>query len=102
LPLITSHFKDRYADQKWILYDIKRGYGIYYDLTKVEIIKLDFFSKLNTNIQEENYANNELDFQNLWQTYFNNVNITSRKNTKLHTQHLPKRYWKYLIEKNKI
>ncbi|WP_299244193.1 TIGR03915 family putative DNA repair protein [uncultured Aquimarina sp.] len=102
LPLLIYHFKDRYADQKWLIYDIKRSYGIYYDLDKVDMITLDFFSKLKTNIQKENYADNELDFQKLWQTYFNSVNIRSRKNSKLHIQHLPKRYWKYLIEKNEI
>ncbi|WP_299214711.1 TIGR03915 family putative DNA repair protein [uncultured Aquimarina sp.] len=102
LPLLIYHFKDRYADQKWLIYDIKRSYGLYYDLDKVDIITLDFFSKLNTSVQKENYADNELDFQKLWQTYFNSVNIKSRKNSKLHLQHLPKRYWKYLIEKNEI
>ncbi len=102
LPLIISHFKDRYADQKWLIYDIKRSYGIYYNLLKVDIVTLDFFSKLNTSIKKDNYADQELDFQHLWRTYFENVNIKSRKNSKLHMQHLPRRYWKYLIEKNDI
>ena len=31
--------------------------------------------------------------------YFKSTNIVARKNTKLHTQHVPKRYWKYLTEK---
>ncbi|RZJ49641.1 MAG: DUF4130 domain-containing protein, partial [Chryseobacterium sp.] len=26
--------------------------------------------------------------------------IVERKNLKLHVQHVPKRYWKYLTEKN--
>src|SRR5690554_4459137 len=26
LPLITKHFKSRYADQKWIIYDLARNY----------------------------------------------------------------------------
>ncbi|WP_366888226.1 TIGR03915 family putative DNA repair protein [uncultured Aquimarina sp.] len=102
LPLLTHHFKDRYADQKWLIYDMKRAYGIYYNLYKTDIVTLDFFSKSNTGINQDDYANNELDFQNLWCTYFNSVNIKSRKNTKLHVQHIPKRYWKYLIEKNDI
>ena len=102
LPLLTHHFKDRYADQKWLIYDIKRAYGIFYDLHKVDIITLDFFSKLNTSIDQSAYADKELDFQNLWRTYFKSVNIKTRKNKKLHLQHLPKRYWKYLIEKNEI
>lgn len=35
LPLINSHFKSRYADQKWIIYDLKRNFGIAYDLRVV-------------------------------------------------------------------
>ncbi|WP_370449257.1 DUF4130 domain-containing protein [Aquimarina sp. AD1] len=53
-------------------------------------------------MNKEYYTNDELEFQQLWKTYFDNVNIKSRKNSKLHIQHLPKRYWKYLIEKNNI
>jgi probable DNA metabolism protein len=32
LPLIRKHFKDRYQDQKWMIYDLRRNYGILYDL----------------------------------------------------------------------
>ena len=31
LPLIGEHFRQRYQDQNWAIYDLKRGYGIYYD-----------------------------------------------------------------------
>ncbi|WP_271767423.1 TIGR03915 family putative DNA repair protein [Aquimarina algiphila] len=100
LPLIIFHFKDRYADQKWLIYDLKRSYGIYYDLKTVQIITIDDFSRRNTKISPEKLSSSELEFQMLWTTYFNHVNIKSRKNNKLHKQHLPKRYWKYLTEKN--
>ena len=29
LPLIVPHFKSRYADQSWIIYDTKRNYGMH-------------------------------------------------------------------------
>ena len=29
LPLIISHFKERYADQRWLIYDVRRKYGLY-------------------------------------------------------------------------
>ncbi|RYE25413.1 MAG: DUF4130 domain-containing protein, partial [Sphingobacteriales bacterium] len=38
-------------------------------------------------------------YQLLWKSYFNNSNIKERKNMKLHIQHIPRRYWKYLTEK---
>jgi len=99
LPLITNHFKDRYADQKWLIFDTSRTYGIYYNLLSVEIITFQNMEKLSSQILKKNMAPLERDFQKLWQIYYQNVNIKSRKNKKLHLQHLPKRYWKYLTEK---
>lgn len=100
LPLIENHFKNRYADQRWLIYDAKRKYGVYYDLENTTTVELQFdvrssSSKFLAEICDED---EEL-FQNLWRNYFKSVNIESRKNTKLHVQHMPKRYWKNLIEK---
>ena len=44
-------------------------------------------------------AEAEPDYQVLWKSYFDSVNIPERKNMKLHLQHVPRRYWKYLSEK---
>jgi hypothetical protein len=35
----------------------------------------------------------------LWQRYYAAVNISSRINPKLHLRQLPRRYWRYLPEK---
>lgn len=100
LPLISKHFKRRYADQKWIIYDLKRNYGLYYDLEKVDIINLTLPDDFDaTKTSKEFFADEELEFQTLWQDYFESTNIPSRKNMKLHVRHVPKRYWKYLSEK---
>ena len=34
LPLIQPHFKRRYQDQRWLIYDEQRKFGLYYDLRK--------------------------------------------------------------------
>ena len=100
LPLIVNHFKNRYADQKWIIYDLKRKYGLFYDLFKVEEIKIDA-SVANLKQPASNLLNEKEGlYANLWKDYFKSTNIESRKNTKLHVQHVPKRYWKYLTEKD--
>lgn len=41
LPLISKHFRSKYRDEHWLIYDTKRGYGIYYEGYKVELISLD-------------------------------------------------------------
>ncbi len=103
LPLILKHFKSRYADQKWVIYDVKRHYGLYYDLNKVEIINFEFSKDFDPSKTSSNYfSDEEFEFQKLWQDYFNSTNIESRKNMKLHIRHVPKRYWKYLSEKQPL
>ncbi|QSB28465.1 TIGR03915 family putative DNA repair protein [Flavobacterium sp. CLA17] len=100
LPVIENHFVSRYADQRWLIYDAKRKYGIYYDLEKVSTVELQFSNDLNsTKFLAEICDQEEAFFQNLWVQYFTHVNIESRKNTRLHLQHMPKRYWKNLTEK---
>lgn len=96
LPLILSHFKKRYADQRWLIYDLKRNYGIYFDLNEVEEVTLQARSDSDENI----FCDVEEEYQTLWKDYFTHVNISERKNTKLHIRHVPKRYWKHLTEKN--
>lgn len=99
LTLIIKHFKNRYQDQKWIIYDLRRKYGVYYDLEKAEIITLDFDIKKLEEKSNSVFSDSEIEYQKLWWEYFEHTTIKERKNTKLHVQHVPKRYWKYLTEK---
>ncbi len=103
LPLIMQHFKNRYADQQWIIYDLKRHYGLYYDLHKVEEIHMDE-AAIKTAYKPAGHLLSEQEslYATLWKDYFNSTNIKSRKNTKLHVRHVPKRYWKYLTEKQDV
>ncbi|MDN3584496.1 TIGR03915 family putative DNA repair protein [Mucilaginibacter flavus] len=99
LPLLIRHFKNRYADQKWIIYDIKRRYGIHYDLHDTQYISLDFSDASKPADVISAYSKDEKIYQHLWKNYFASVNIVLRKNTKLHLRHIPKRYWRHLTEK---
>jgi probable DNA metabolism protein len=99
LPLLIRHFKSRYADQKWIIYDLRRTYGLYYNLHDTQYISLDFANVGNPSEFVAAFTDDEEIYQHLWKNYFTSVNIPSRKNTKLHVRHIPKRYWKHLTEK---
>ena len=106
LPLICPHFKRRYADQKWLIYDEKRRYGSYYDLTRVHDVLLNQHAQHSlVEVSVLKDASITLDAQEalydqLWKDYFKSTNIVERRNIKLHLQHVPRRYWKYLSEKN--
>lgn len=100
LPLIKTHFEKRYADQQWLIYDNKRNYGLYYNLQTVETVELSIDDTVNPNTGKALWMDEQEElYQTLWQQYFKSVNITSRKNVKLHLQHVPRRYWQYLSEK---
>lgn len=100
LPLILKHFKDRYADQRWLIYDTLRKYGILYDLEQVTEVQINFSEEVEQEGLTTIYDEKETLYQTLWQQYFASVNISARKNMKLHIRHMPRRYWKNLIEKN--
>jgi probable DNA metabolism protein len=101
LPLYIEHFTDRFKEQKWIVYDTKRNYGFFYDLkTTVEVT----FDHLNIDprlgkIDPSTMAEDENLFQQMWKAYFKSMTIKERINPKLHRQNMPRRFWRYLTEK---
>jgi probable DNA metabolism protein len=100
LPMVVSHFSNRFSDQKWVIYDIKRKYGFYFDTkSTVEITLDDDNHLLSGKLDEALMAEDEKLFQELWKGYFKAMTIKERINTKLQKQHMPKRFWKYLTEK---
>lgn len=101
LPLIINFFKNRYTDQEWIIFDLKRHYGIHWNKREITEVELNTAQKndivqsttiISLDEQEEYY-------KNLWLQYFKSTNIKARRNMKLHLRHVPKRYWKFLPEK---
>lgn len=105
LPLVVDHFKDRFADQPWLIYDLRRAYGFYYDLKSVRQVTFEEESReghLLTGMLDESLMDrDEKLFQQLWKTYFKSICIKERLNPRKHKQDMPVRYWKYLTEKQK-
>ena len=102
LPLITAHFKSRYADQDWMIYDGRRRWGISYSKETREVSEVEISwsedvaaGKVEGTLLDER---EEL-FQTLWRDYFKHTGIDARKNPRLHIRHIPLRYWKHLTEK---
>ena len=100
LPLTTRFFKDRYADQKWAIYDEKRQYGYFYNLEKIEQISLNDSDNLivNNKINQDYLTDDEKLFQTMWYRYCNALTIKERINPKLQRQNMPRRFWQHLPE----
>lgn len=100
LPLAIDYLRDRFADQVWLVYDTKRRYGYYYDLKKVMEVTLEDDTRLLGGWLDDTMTDrDEKLFQELWRSYFKALAIKERINPKLHRQHMPRRFWKYLTEK---
>ncbi|MGD9558140.1 MAG: TIGR03915 family putative DNA repair protein [Mangrovibacterium sp.] len=101
LALTLGHFKSRFARQKWLIYDVRRDYGFFYDLQQTHRVVLTekTFSPLDGKLEDQMAAEQEQTYQTLWKDYFNHITIGERKNLRLQRQHMPARYWKFLPEK---
>jgi probable DNA metabolism protein len=98
LPLITSHFKEHYPDQYWLIYDKRRRFGIYYNLQQVDTIRLQF----NGNYEERyhhtgnTWEPEEAFYQQIWKACNEGLPVGTGVNQRLQMQHMPRRYWKYI------
>ena len=105
LPLIIDHFQDRFNDQPWLIYDAKRHYGFNYDGKTV--IRITFedeaavpFNLANGKLDESVMSSDDQLLQDLWRTYFKAICIRERMNPRKQLNDMPRRYWKYMTEKN--
>ncbi|MDR1043653.1 MAG: TIGR03915 family putative DNA repair protein [Candidatus Adiutrix sp.] len=99
LPLVLGHFADRFADQQWIIYDLNRQYGYYYDLESLrETDRRPPVDPASGRLAEEELAGGEALLQEAWRAYFKSVSIAQRANPRLQRQFMPRRFWPYLTE----
>jgi probable DNA metabolism protein len=101
MPMTLKHLKERFADQLWVVYDLKRDYGFFYNEQTIEEITLNekSFNTKNGEVPLNLLQEDEPFYQTAWKGYCKNITIRERLNLKLQKQHMPKRYWKFLPEK---
>ena len=106
LVIMLPHFTERFADQEWALYDVNRRYGIYRtqgEYRKISVDDAHAEENLRTagRLPEEQLADTEALFQNLWKSYFDAAAVTERINPKLQSRCMPRRYWTHMTEKQR-
>lgn len=99
LPLAIKHFRDRFNDQKWMIYDTTRHYGYIYDLQQVREVTLDRDDDLiGGKLSDELLDADERLFSRMWKEYYKSMTIKERINRKQQRRSMPVRYWKYMTE----
>lgn len=92
VPVMAPHFAKRLSNERWVIHDIKRHMGVYYDrhtLTMVEIPQTK---------QPIHTSDDEAGFAALWQRYYQTIAIAERRNETVRRSFMPKKYWPSLIE----
>lgn len=92
LSILASHFASRLGDQFWVLHDARRGLAAFYNKETWNIAEVPMPEELVMHPDETR-------MQAYWQEYFRRIAIKERGNPNLQRQLMPKKYWKYLIEK---
>ncbi len=105
LPLVIDHFADRFNDQPWLIYDAHRHYGYYYE-GRGHPVHITFeneadipFSLADGKLRDDVLSSDDQLLQDLWRTYFKAICIRERINPRKQLNDMPRRYWKYMTEK---
>lgn len=91
--LITNHFKERLKNEYFVINDVNRGIFVFYDKNKITYLNKEDIVKLNLDLDKD-----EENIEDLWISFFKTVSIKERKNLKCQMNHMPKKYWDYIIE----
>ncbi len=98
---VSYHFRTRLAAEKWAVHDTKRNYAVCWDGESLGCVS---GSELDGLLQRAGgaapaFSERELVYQQLWKTFFKNIAVQGRKNSRLQAQNMPRRYWRHLVEK---
>lgn len=103
LPLISKHFRSKYKDQHWLVYDSKRGYGIYFEGYKVELIALDLGNYYKNPDFYSNVSKNEgHGVRDISNGYLKNIDIQSHILPKPTTPFFNKEYRPFFNERTAV
>lgn len=98
LPFLEAHFRRRYPNERWAIYDQKRKKILLHTQNQemkfeTSIADLDEFE-----LTDDIFSEREVFFQNLFKEYHKTIAIKERTNKKVQRSFMPKRYWNNLVE----
>ena len=95
ISVLAEHFTDRLPQEHFMIYDSTHQIaaihkaGSRYFLTDASNLNPDVITRLSPA---------EKEYQKLWCGFFDSIAIEARKNPKLQSQNIPKRFWKDTVE----
>lgn len=91
LPLLKSHFCERYANESFFIYDRTYHDLLLYSKGHSRIVTVD-------NLELHLPSEEEIYYQKLWRRFFETIEIKERHNPRCQNNFLPKRYRSMMTE----
>jgi probable DNA metabolism protein len=91
LTLLADHFSGRLPGQSWVLHDLRRKKAAVHDGRGWFITNIDL-SQIPPSTEEDQR------YQELWREFYRSTTTRQRLNAVVQRGHMPKKYWKYLVE----
>ena len=106
LPLVAPHFAERMNDRPFLIRDRRRSLAaVSWPGRPWFIVALDASDVLQQEPRDKNSnelaltASNVTSYEDIWRSYFAVMAIPERINPSLQRSNMPKKYWKYLVER---
>ncbi len=91
LKLIAPHFSQRFAQEMFMIYDEVHKEALVHQRGRTGIYPI-------INYEPPAMNDPEREITSLWQHYFKAISIQARENPTCQRSHMPKRYWKHMVE----
>jgi len=69
LPLLAPYFAAHFPGRQWLLHDVKRNTGLFYNSARCHFLEQVEIQKNNNTETRPLFSNRELDFQDFWHVY---------------------------------
>ncbi|WP_254075519.1 TIGR03915 family putative DNA repair protein [Paenibacillus tritici] len=93
LPVIQKHFCDRFQGESFMIYDQTHGMALVHEPGREAILPLSGWTPPEPDEAEEAY-------RRLWTGFYHAIGIKERRNDRLRSSLMPRRYWKHMVEMN--
>ncbi len=88
---LAEHFKRRLSGVPFIINDLTNKKAALCKDGKLDIFPYESFEK-------PQYDASEKDFKKMWKDFYDTVAVEGRENERCRMTHMPKRFWKHIIE----
>ena len=91
LPLLLTHFCERFPEEQFLIHDRVHGMALIYHPHHAEIVPIESLDLPEPDETERKY-------RELWRMFYKTIEIEGRHNPRCRMGHMPKRYWDCMTE----